>query len=183
MVLHLGRTAFAAVMVAAAMTTPLGADQLVNPQPFGTNPGLPVIQLPTGLDGTGRIPDCSIRGCVPGGFGSSGKAGVRDFYRDLRPDMRGQTRFRSPDDYRLPETGYRQPDAYIDLDVGQARYATPPAAAPRAIDGNPAISGTGPENPKPHVDWCLNRYRSYRAADDTFQPFQGPRRRCNSPFG
>ena len=34
-----------------------------------------------------------------------------------------------------------------------------------------------------HVSWCLERYRSYRPDDNTYQPFQGPRRPCESPFG
>lgn len=33
-----------------------------------------------------------------------------------------------------------------------------------------------------HVRWCNNRYRSYRAYDNTFQPYGGPRRQCVSPF-
>ncbi|WP_442580594.1 BA14K family protein [Mesorhizobium sp. ASY16-5R] len=33
-----------------------------------------------------------------------------------------------------------------------------------------------------HEEWCANRYRSYRAYDDTFQPNNGPRRECISPF-
>lgn len=33
-----------------------------------------------------------------------------------------------------------------------------------------------------HVNWCLNRYRSYDPRTDTFQPYQGPRKPCNSPF-
>ena len=34
-----------------------------------------------------------------------------------------------------------------------------------------------------HVEWCYDRYRSYRAYDNTFQPYNGPRRQCNSPYG
>ena len=34
-----------------------------------------------------------------------------------------------------------------------------------------------------HTEWCYNRYRSYRASDNTFQPYNGPRRQCNSPYG
>jgi len=34
-----------------------------------------------------------------------------------------------------------------------------------------------------HVQWCYNRYRSYRAYDNTFQPYNGPRRQCHSPYG
>ncbi|WP_371328597.1 BA14K family protein [Shinella sp. HZN7] len=33
-----------------------------------------------------------------------------------------------------------------------------------------------------HVNWCANRYRSYRAYDNTFQPYNGPRRQCISPY-
>lgn len=33
-----------------------------------------------------------------------------------------------------------------------------------------------------HVSWCYSRYRSYRAADNTFQPSYGPRRLCVSPY-
>lgn len=34
-----------------------------------------------------------------------------------------------------------------------------------------------------HIDWCYSRYRSYRASDNTFQPYNGPRRQCRSPYG
>lgn len=33
-----------------------------------------------------------------------------------------------------------------------------------------------------HVNWCYNRYRSYRAYDNTFQPYGGPRQQCWSPY-
>lgn len=33
-----------------------------------------------------------------------------------------------------------------------------------------------------HVEWCYNRYRSYRSSDNTYQPYNGPRRQCNSPY-
>ena len=33
-----------------------------------------------------------------------------------------------------------------------------------------------------HVSWCANRYRSYRAYDNTFQPNDGPRKACISPY-
>jgi len=32
------------------------------------------------------------------------------------------------------------------------------------------------------VRWCDNRYRSYRASDNSFQPYNGPRRQCRSPY-
>ncbi len=32
-----------------------------------------------------------------------------------------------------------------------------------------------------HTRWCYGRYRSYRAYDNTFQPYYGPRQACVSP--
>lgn len=63
------------------------------------------------------------------------------------------------------------------------------AFATGAIIGG-AIAQPQPVYPAPgygnvggsHVAWCQNRYRSYRAYDDTFQPNYGPRRRCVSPY-
>ena len=34
-----------------------------------------------------------------------------------------------------------------------------------------------------HVRWCAAHYRSYRVGDDSFQPYDGPRQKCWSPFG
>ena len=34
-----------------------------------------------------------------------------------------------------------------------------------------------------HVEWCRNRWRSYRVSDNTYQPYHGPRRDCVSPYG
>ncbi|WP_243463555.1 BA14K family protein, partial [Brucella suis] len=34
----------------------------------------------------------------------------------------------------------------------------------------------------PHVQWCYSRYKSYRASDNTFQPYNGPRKQCRSPY-
>ncbi|QPC86996.1 BA14K family protein [Mesorhizobium sp. NBSH29] len=33
-----------------------------------------------------------------------------------------------------------------------------------------------------HVQWCYNKYRSYRASDNTYQPYNGPRQQCYSPY-
>ena len=33
-----------------------------------------------------------------------------------------------------------------------------------------------------HTRWCESRYRSYRAYDNTWQPYDGPRRQCWSPY-
>jgi len=33
-----------------------------------------------------------------------------------------------------------------------------------------------------HVHWCMSRYNSYRAEDGTYQPYNGKRRPCVSPY-
>jgi hypothetical protein len=33
-----------------------------------------------------------------------------------------------------------------------------------------------------HVEWCLDRYASYRVSDNSFQPYHGARRQCRSPY-
>lgn len=34
-----------------------------------------------------------------------------------------------------------------------------------------------------HINWCRNRWRSYRVTDNSYQPYNGPRRVCVSPYG
>lgn len=46
----------------------------------------------------------------------------------------------------------------------------------------PRYHSYGHYNISAHHRWCYSRYRSYRAYDGTFQPYHGPRRRCNSPY-
>jgi hypothetical protein len=60
---------------------------------------------------------------------------------------------------------------------------------PLAAFATGAIIGGAIAQPQPtvryggsHVEWCYNRYRSYRAYDNTYQPNYGPRRQCNSPY-
>ena len=47
--------------------------------------------------------------------------------------------------------------------------------APRRVYRAPRLS-------EAHVQWCYDRYRSYRASDNTFQPYEGPRQQCYSPY-
>lgn len=63
------------------------------------------------------------------------------------------------------------------------------AWVPLAIMGMGAMIGSSMANERrvysggrTHVSWCANRYRSYRAYDNTFQPYNGPRRQCYSPY-
>lgn len=47
---------------------------------------------------------------------------------------------------------------------------------PRYYNGPRAVSGDA------HTRWCYARYRSYRAWDNSYQPYGGPRRQCSSPY-
>ncbi len=79
--------------------------------------------------------------------------------------------------YRHHRPGYRQYNGW---------WFPPAAFIAGAIIGG-AIANEPPVQYRPrgnaHVDWCYNRYRSYRASDNTFQPYNGPRRQCVSPYG
>lgn len=47
-----------------------------------------------------------------------------------------------------------------------------------ALNNNVVVRPSG----NAHVQWCYNRYRSYRASDNSFQPYHGPRKQCYSPY-
>jgi hypothetical protein len=36
--------------------------------------------------------------------------------------------------------------------------------------------------PDAHYDWCFRKFRSYHKPSNTFQPYNGPRRACISPW-
>ncbi|MGH6762958.1 MAG: BA14K family protein [Phyllobacterium sp.] len=50
-----------------------------------------------------------------------------------------------------------------------------------AITSQPSVA-PAPAYGNRHVNWCANKYRSYRAYDNTFQPYNGPRQQCYSPY-
>lgn len=60
-----------------------------------------------------------------------------------------------------------QPDYYVD----QPEFYS----APTTVYGGGGLNGQ-------HYAWCQQRYISYRAGDNSFQPYEGPRQECVSPF-
>lgn len=56
-----------------------------------------------------------------------------------------------------------------------------PLAAFGALAAGAAAANAG-DLPPAHYRWCDDRYRSYDYETNTFQPYNGPRRRCNSPY-
>jgi hypothetical protein len=76
--------------------------------------------------------------------------------------------------YRDRRPGYRQHNGYW---FPLAAFATG-AIIGGAINNNQARPAYGGS----HHEWCANRWRSYRAYDNSYQPNNGPRRECVSPF-
>ena len=99
----------------------------------------------------------------------------RDRNRDFRRDRnyRGYHQWRGHRGYSYYRPGYRRhSDGWwyplAAFGVG--------AIIGGAIANQPSAGGSS------HVNWCANRYRSYRAYDNTFQPYNGPRQQCHSPY-
>ncbi|WEX86614.1 BA14K family protein [Sinorhizobium garamanticum] len=59
-------------------------------------------------------------------------------------------------------------------------YYAPPPYRPRYYA--PRYSRQTYYGGNAHTNWCYARYRSYRAYDNTFQPYYGPRQLCISPY-
>ncbi len=92
--------------------------------------------------------------------------------RANRAERRADRRLRGHRGHRNKQRGYRRhSDGWW--------Y---PLAAFGAIAAGSAIANSADRGDR-HEEWCEDRYRSYRVWDNTFQPYNGPRKECNSPFG
>lgn len=99
------------------------------------------------------------------------RAGARGFER-----RGGHAYYRGHRGQRSPRAGWRQhqgwwfpPAAFVaGAIIGGAMSQQPARAAPRLSNA--------------HINWCHNRWRSYRASDNTYQPYNGPRQQCRSPY-
>lgn len=72
--------------------------------------------------------------------------------------------------YRERRAGYRQYNGW---------WFPPAAFALGAIVGG-SVNRSGLSSA--HYRWCEDRWRSYRASDNSYQPSYGPRRACISPY-
>lgn len=77
--------------------------------------------------------------------------------------------------YSYYRPGYRY---YNDFWFPAAAFITGALITGAIANSGPRYYGGGSS----HEQWCYNRYRSYRAWDNTFQPYYGPRRQCISPY-
>jgi hypothetical protein len=79
--------------------------------------------------------------------------------------------------YRHARPGYRHHNGYW---FPLAAFAAG-AVIGGAVNAPAAPRATGGVNPR-HYQWCSNRYRSYDSYSNTFQPYNGPRQACLSPY-
>ncbi|RUM97879.1 BA14K family protein [Pseudaminobacter arsenicus] len=104
----------------------------------------------------------------------------RDFRRDARHYRRGfESRgdyyyWRGHRGYRHYRPGYRE---YNGFWFPAAAFIAGAIVSGALNNAQPVYRGGDS-----HVQWCYNRYRSYRASDNTYQPYNGPRRQCLSPY-
>lgn len=98
-------------------------------------------------------------GYRPGRPGGPGHWNGHQGYRDPRPG------------YRRGNDGWWYPLAAFGVGalLGGAIANQPREVAPPHLSAN-------------HLRWCEDRYRSFRASDNSFQPYNGPRQQCISPY-
>jgi hypothetical protein len=75
--------------------------------------------------------------------------------------------------YRQQRRGYREYNGF---------WFPAGAFIAGAIIGGAIANDRGNSNVSAHVDWCYDRWMSYRAADNTYQPSRGSRQQCYSPY-
>lgn len=98
-----------------------------------------------------------------------------------RPRFRDRDRgfYRGHRGYRYHRPGYRRHSDGFWYPAGAFIAG---AIVGGALSGQAAPGTRVRDYGSAHVDWCYDRYRSYRASDNTFQPYNGPRRQCRSPY-
>lgn len=115
---------------------------------------------------------------------------AREFYGDIVPDRNDDRRFERRGNYYY-YNGHRGSNNFRNGWRQYNGYWFPPAAfIAGAIVGNaignqaPNYGGgyADPTLTREHLAWCESQYRSYRASDNSFQPYNGPRQQCVSPY-
>lgn len=117
-------------------------------------------------------PRWADRGYYRGGYYREGYYGGYRGYRERRDG------YRYHNGYWFPLAAFAT-GAIIGGAIAQPRYVAP---APRYVAPAPRYvvpaNGLSPR----HVQYCSARYRSYDVYSNTFQPYNGPRQQCYSPY-
>jgi hypothetical protein len=104
------------------------------------------------------------------------RRGYSDRSRRAQPPRRVQPQRHSRSHRSGPDLGSAVVGAIIGgIIVHQFQQQSQPRYQPRAQPGS-FLSHD-------HINWCRNRWRSYRVTDNSYQPYNGPRRICVSPYG
>ncbi len=102
----------------------------------------------------------------------------REFRREARQDRRefreDYGRYNGYRGYRSYRRGYREHNGYW--------FPAAAFIAGALITGAIANNNRTYYGGNSHVSWCYDRWRSYRAYDNSYQPYGGPRRICYSPY-
>ena len=148
-------------------------------------------------DRRGGVATCGNEIFCPGGGGQvlrprgggqvfrPGGDAVRRHYD--RPVYRGRNDYRPPRyNYRPPRYDYRpyrpryyddyNDNVYLDFYGPSYRYYDPAPVYPRRTYRRGIVMSEA------HIEWCYNRYRTYRERDNTYVPRRGVRAQCISPY-
>jgi hypothetical protein len=108
-------------------------------------------------------------------YGRPGYYGGYRGYREHRPNHRYR------DGYWYPLAAFAA-GAIIGGAIAQPRpeprYVPAPRYVPEYRAPAPVRAGLNPR----HYEYCAARYRSYDSYSNTFQPYEGPRQQCLSPY-
>ncbi|MFN7025745.1 MAG: BA14K family protein [Pseudorhizobium sp.] len=118
---------------------------------------------------------------------------VQSWDSDRRYIRRDRDRYDRYDRYERRDRYYDRRDRYSDRRYYDRRDrrdrrnnagAIIGGLAAGAIIGGAIASqpGRAYAAPNQHIQWCMDRYRSYRPSDDTYVPRAGVRAYCNSPY-
>ncbi|WP_159945996.1 BA14K family protein [Rhizobium sp. 18065] len=118
---------------------------------------------------------------------------------DMVCDFNGcyETWDRPPPGYRRPPPpppGYGRPPVYVEPGYGRPPPPPPGYGRPPIYGRPPVYVQPGYRPPPPvyarpgrswdrHIDWCLDRYRSYNPRTNQFLSSSGYFKTCRSPFG
>jgi len=105
------------------------------------------------------------------------RGGPRGYYHGHRGYRHHRPGYRYHDGYWFPLAAFGAGALIGGALAAPPRYADPLPPPPPP----PPAYGASGINPR-HYEWCQARYRSYDPYSNTFQPYNGPRRQCYSPY-
>lgn len=87
--------------------------------------------------------------------------------------------------YRHHRSGYRKHSDgwwYPEAAFQPGAQAAPAVIKPKKANQKTRSADDKPWQLKNHLDYCAAKYKSYTSADNSYQPFEGPRKQCVSRY-